>query len=131
MDALATTILNLWQGKLPLWVAFWVYAHVVYGVLFAAFHIAGEATKSQLAKLTANAENGLLVQFVQYGGQFLMLLDKMALALITVVALVGIWRCAPNTTWLGWTLLAKAYVIFFVLFMLACVLLALKNRGGL
>lgn len=131
MDPIAQTVLNLWQGKLPLWVAFWVYAHVVYGVLFAAFHIAGEATKSQLEKLTATAGEGPFVQFVTYGGQFLMLLDKIALTLITVVALVGIWRCAPNTDWFGWTILSRAYVIFFILFIISCVIVGLKNRGVL
>lgn len=113
MEPLQNLVGVLWRGELPLWVAFWVYGQGVYAVILAAY--------IAMYKLSFDALGGVRERMAEMGGglpkavgilgTMVNVADAIGLALITLVWAVMIWRAAPNTDWVGWTLLARGFVL--------------------
>lgn len=57
--------------------------------------------------------------------------DALGLALITAVWFVMVWRSAVNTDWVGWTILARGFVVAVaIVLVLGTVILWKAKQGG-
>jgi hypothetical protein len=72
---------NLWNGKSPLWVAYWIWGVLVGNIL--AFLL-----------IATLGVFGFLI-FMPYA----------------IWSTVSIWRCAFNTNWIGWGYIARTLVV--------------------
>lgn len=113
MENLPQTLISLWQGKQPLWVAFWVYGHGVYGLLLGAFIV---MYKYSFAAVSGTPTDSLLGKTVLLLSRGVNIVDWSFIAIATVFFSVAIWRCAPNATLPLVGFLARAYIVWFWLF---------------
>lgn len=115
MDNLPQTLLSLWQGQQPLWVAFWVWGHGVYGLILAAFIAMYKYSFSMVGATATETALGKVVLVLSRGVN---IVDWSFVAIVTVFFSVAIWRCAPNAewTWAGW--LARGYILWFWAFVI-------------
>lgn len=113
MEPLQGLIGILWRGELPLWVAFWVYGQGVYALLLAAYLAMYKLSFDMLAGVRAKMAtmDGWLPTAVKGLATVVNVADFLGIFLITVVWTVMIWRAAPNTEWVGWTYLARGFVV--------------------
>lgn len=86
----------LWEGKEKLWKVFWIYNILLLFVL------------SSLADLLIDASTVTLAWAVHAMFQ-----------LVTLFLALALWKCAFNTSWIGWAIIARGYVLlYFVLYIL-------------
>ena len=112
MDGIAAAIGQLWQGKAPLWVAFWVYGQGVYALVLAAYFTMYKFGFEFFAPLREKlASAGVLGQVVQGLAGLVNVVDGLGLLFFSVLWFVAIWRCAPNTDWVVWTWAARGFVV--------------------
>lgn len=130
MEPLEKLVKTLWRGKLPLWVAFWVYGQGLAALLYGAYISMYVLTFQAMAgvKVKMEALDSWVVPVFKAMALVINVADAMGLALITVVWGVMVWRAAPNCSWVGWTWLARAFVAmcgvsvalgFYILWMVA------------
>lgn len=132
MDNLPQTLMNLWNGNTPLWVAFWVYGQGVYALILAAylgmykfaFDMLGDIP-ARLAKDTSPLATALKV-----AGTVVNVADALALLVITVFFTVAIWRCAPNTEYALATYAARGVMMAFWAFVVLGGVWLYQQRGG-
>ncbi len=91
-------------GREPLWKAFWL-IYILGWILFPL---------------------GLTAVFVILGfiGVPVSIWQLVIVILVVLVAWlflssVAVWRCAPNTGWVGWTYLARAFVLLYLVIIIA------------
>ena len=126
MDPIAKALISLWQGQQPLWVAFWVYGHFVYGLMLGAFIAMYKLSFDALRPIAENPElkGTWAAKLAGILGTVVNVVDWSAVALATIFVAVIIWRSAPNTELALWGYLARAYVVLFFVFVLCGVYLA-------
>jgi hypothetical protein len=113
MEPLQNLVGVLWRGELPLWVAFWVYGQGVYAVILAAYIAMYKLSFDLLAGVRekmAGMDPWLVVP-VKVLATVVNIADALGFALITTVWFVMVWRSAVNTDWVGWTFLARGFVV--------------------
>jgi hypothetical protein len=89
-------MIDLLKGNIRLWVAFWVVP-----IIFIVVHV------TSLLLFTASRNEQLIQKVIPY--------FSLWVTLSTVFIWVSIWRCAKNTSWVGWRNLAKLVVITTIL----------------
>ena len=129
LDPFARTILSLYRGKQPLWVAFWVYGHAIYGVILAAFIAMYKLSFEALGNLQDSSpfQEGVLAQALKICASIVNIVDWTSVVVITCFFWISIWRCAPNANWPGWTLIARGYLLVFSTFIILGVILYIKH----
>ena len=118
-DPLQTAIVNAWNGNIPLWVAFWVYGHMVYGLFLGAFIAMYKLSFDALKGVNTAAAPKPLRVLTGVLGAIVNVVDWLSVTLATVFVAVVIWRAAPNTDFALWGLLARGYVVLFFMFIAA------------
>lgn len=124
METLPQTLVSLWQGKQPLWIAFWVYGHGVYGLLLGAFIVMYKYSFSMVSGTPTDSTLGKIVVFLSRGVN---IVDWSFIAIATVFFSVAIWRSAPNATLPAVGFLARAYIAWFWLFVFLGAILLIKG----
>lgn len=126
MENLPQTLIALWQGKQPLWVAFWVWGHGVYGLLLGAFIAMYKLSFDAFKNVEFG--NSFSSKMLQILGSVVNAVDWSFVIMATIFFSVSIWRSAPNTDWVwaGW--LARGYIIWFWMFILLGSYLLIKGR---
>ena len=101
-------------GEKPLWKAFWLvyvlgFALVYVSVRFVVLDIFGNA----IIELVRSWNELVILTSLQevYG-----LIGFTPLLMYTCFSLLVVWRCGRNTSWVGWTILARSMVALTVLF---------------
>ncbi len=132
MDPLTTVLFQLWNGQLPLWVAFWVWGQGVYALLLGAYIAIYAGSFWLLASIREKfrADESFLASIIKYAAIAVNSIDTLGIIVITIFFTLAIWNCAPNTSWTGWTWLARGYVLVFWMFVLGGAYWLWLNRGG-
>ncbi|HEX2858636.1 MAG TPA: hypothetical protein VHP58_00300 [Alphaproteobacteria bacterium] len=112
-EPLQNIVLTLWRGDLPLWVAFWVYGQGVYAIILASYLAMYKISYDMLAGVRDHMAQmgGWVPKAIGVLGTFVNVADALGLALITLVWFVMVWRAAPNTDYVIFTYLARAFVV--------------------
>jgi hypothetical protein len=100
-----------------------VYGQGVYAVFLAAYLVLYVLGFTALGMLTEDAPETFFSNIAGILSLAINVADGLAVIAATVLWGVMIWRAAPNTSWKGWTLLART----FVLVAAACVVCALLD----
>ncbi|MCP5404780.1 MAG: hypothetical protein H6922_00945 [Pseudomonadaceae bacterium] len=131
MESLTQTVINLWNGNVPLWSAFWVWGQGVYALVLAAYLGMYKLSFEMLAPFRARfaEDTGLVAQALRLLGIVVNMADLLGLVVITGFFTVVIWRAAPNADWIGWTYAARAYMVVFWMFVGLGALWLWQNRG--
>ncbi|MFP5420431.1 MAG: hypothetical protein ACLGID_03030 [Gammaproteobacteria bacterium] len=101
-------------GEKPLWKAFWLvyvlgFALVYVSVRFVVLDAFGNA----IIELVRSWNELVILTSLQevYG-----LIGFTPLLMYTCFSLLVVWRCGRNTSWVGWTILARSMVALTALF---------------
>jgi hypothetical protein len=87
---------SIWVGRAKLWRAFWLIGVVgfVLSLVLSAVAVMALYTVTHNEWIVSGIPAALVAAYLVY-------------------ALVGVWRCAPNTSFPAWTALAKTWVILW------------------